>query len=125
MIMVQAIRTNYVVEIPADIIKFDKHMIDAYFNAYANPDDNKAQRCMRVMETSIAMFKSLKLDIVCEGIERQIQEDVLNKMGVDYIQGYLHSKPLSKSEFIDFIQEHNNGIKKEVVKPKRTRKKQS
>ena len=80
---------------------------------------------MRVMETSIAMFKSLKIDIVCEGIERQVQEDVLNKMGVDYIQGYLHSKPLSKSEFIDFIQEHNNGIKKEEVKPKRGKKKQS
>ncbi len=116
---------NYVVEMPADIIKFDKQMIDAYFNAYDNPTDDKAQRCMRVMETSIAMFKSLKLDIVCEGIERQAQEDVLNKMGVDYIQGYLHSKPLSKSEFIDFIQEHNNGIKKEEVKPKRTKKKQS
>jgi sensor c-di-GMP phosphodiesterase-like protein len=54
-----------------------------------------------------------------------VQEDVLNKMGVDYIQGYLHSKPLSKSEFIDFIQEHNNGIKKEEVKPKRGKKKQS
>ena len=111
---------NYVVEMPADIIKFDKQMIDAYFSAYQNPLDTKAQRCMRVMETSIQMFKSLNIKVVCEGVERQMQEDVLEKMGVDYIQGYLHSKPLSSDLFKAFVYEQNNDIVRvEEVKQKK------
>ena len=57
---------------PADIIKFDKQMIDAYFSAYQNPSDTKAVRAKSVMENSIRMFKQLNIEIVCEGIEREI-----------------------------------------------------
>lgn len=106
---------NYVVEMPADIIKFDKQMIDAYFGAYENPSDLRAVRCMRVMETSIHMFKSLNLKVVCEGIERKMQEEVLENMGVDYIQGYFHSKPLPEKDFISFLNENNNGIVSDII----------
>ena len=114
---------NYVVEMPADIIKFDKQMIDAYFSAYQNPNDTKAVRAKSVMENSIRMFKDLNIEIVCEGIERQMQEDILMAMGVDYIQGYLHSKPLPEDAFIAFINAENNGISAQVEQVKRRSKK--
>ncbi len=45
--------------------------------------------------------------IVCEGVEEAYQQDVLEKMNVNYIQGFLHSKPIPEEEFIEFLKKNN------------------
>jgi sensor c-di-GMP phosphodiesterase-like protein len=51
----------------------------------------------------ISMAKSLDLQLVAEGVELQSQYDYLMKSNVDFIQGYFFSKPLSRDEFIQFL----------------------
>ena len=85
---------NYIVEMPVDIVKFDKDMVDSYF------EDRIA---LYVMNSTINMIKGLGHKIVFEGIEELEQLNQIQLMNVDYIQGYYYSKPIDKESFIKFI----------------------
>lgn len=89
---------NYIVEMPVDIVKFDKNMVDSYF------EDKIA---LYVMNSTINMIKGLGHKIVFEGIEEQDQLNQIKLMDVDYVQGYYYSKPIDKEEFVRFIYKNN------------------
>ena len=46
-----------------------------------------------------------------EGIVSKIEKieelTVMNKEGIDYIQGYYYSRPIPVNEFISFMRQHN------------------
>lgn len=90
---------DYMVSMPISIIKFDKTMVQSYFNRY---------NAKIIMVNIIDMIKQLGLHIVAEGVETKEQLDALSKLEIDYIQGFYFSKPLPKDEFLEFIKEHNN-----------------
>lgn len=92
---------NYIVDMPVDIVKFDKNMTNAYF------ENGKAKY---VMDAAIHMIHGMNLQIVSEGIETLEQYRVMEDLGIRYIQGYYFSKPLPEREFLDFLQK--NWIKK-------------
>ena len=89
---------NYVIEMPVKIVKFDKTMVNSYF-------ENRIASF--VMNSTIDMIKGLGHKIVFEGIENIDQISQVKNMKVDYVQGYYYSKPISKEEFIAFIKEKN------------------
>ncbi len=91
---------NYIVEMPVDIVKFDRSMVMDYF---AN---NKAKY---VMDAAMHMIHGLELSIVSEGIETKEQFDAMSDLGISYIQGYYFSKPLPKDGFMDFIKAKHKG----------------
>ena len=86
---------NYIVDMPVDIVKFDRDMTQAYF------DKDKGRFVMRAARD---MIHDLGLRIVAEGVETEEQFDEIVTFGVEYIQGYYFSKPLPKHEYIKFIQ---------------------
>lgn len=88
---------NYIVEMPVDIIKFDRSMIMAYF------ENGKAKY---VMDAAMHMIHGLKLMIVSEGIETIEQYEAMEALGIAYIQGYYFSKPLPESDFLKFISDN-------------------
>lgn len=85
---------NYIVDMPVDIVKFDKDMINAYF------ENGKAKY---VMDAAMHMIHGMDLEIVSEGIETKEQYETMEKLGISYIQGYFFSKPLAEQEFLKFI----------------------
>ena len=89
---------NYIVEMPVDIVKFDKTMVNSYFNN---------EIASYVMNSTINMIKGLGYKIVFEGIETYEQTLVVRKINVEYIQGYYYSKPISQSDFIEFLKSNN------------------
>ncbi len=89
---------NYVIEMPVDIVKFDKTMVNSYF-------ENKIASF--VMNSTINMIKGLGHKIVFEGIEQEHQIALLQNMDIDYIQGYFYSRPIDKDAFIEFIKANN------------------
>lgn len=86
---------NYIVEMPVNIVKFDRSMISAYF------ENGKAKY---VMDAAMHMIHGMRLKIVAEGIETQEQYDTMKDLGINYVQGYYFSKPLPAGEFVGFIQ---------------------
>lgn len=85
---------NYIVDMPVDIVKFDKDMINAYF------ENGKAKY---VMDAAMHMVHGMDLEIVSEGIETKEQYETMEELGISYIQGYYFSKPLCEQQFLDFI----------------------
>ncbi len=91
---------NYIVEMPVDIVKFDRGMVLDYF---AN------SKTKYVMDAAMHMIHGLELNIVSEGIETKEQFDAMSDLGISYIQGYYFSKPLPNDKFLEFIKEkHTN-----------------
>jgi EAL domain-containing protein (putative c-di-GMP-specific phosphodiesterase class I) len=85
---------NYIVDMPVEIVKFDRDMTKSYF------DKSKGKL---VMETATRMILDLNLKIVSEGVETEEQLEAMKKLGVQYIQGYYFSKPLPEDEFVRFV----------------------
>lgn len=90
---------NYIMDMPVEIVKFDKEMTKAYF---------QNEKSRYIMDAAIHMIKGLKLKIVAEGIETEHQFNTMNDLGIDYIQGYYFSKPIPEEEFIEFIMAKQN-----------------
>lgn len=85
---------NYIVDMPVDIVKFDKDMIQAYFSS---------DKAKYVMDAAMHMIHGMKLHIVSEGIETEEQYDTMEKLGISFIQGYYFSRPLPEKEFLELI----------------------
>lgn len=85
---------NYIVDMPVHIVKFDKDMTNAYF------ENRKAKY---VMDAAMHMIQGMNLEIVSEGIETEKQFRTMEKLGINYIQGYYFSKPLPEEEFLTFL----------------------
>lgn len=71
--------------LPIDALKIDKVFID---DILINNDDAE------IVTAIINLAHTLKLRVVCEGIETKAQLSLLKGLGCDEIQGYLISKPL-------------------------------
>ena len=89
---------NYIVDMPVDIVKFDRSMVLKYF---------MSEKARIVMTTSVKMVKELGYKIVAEGVETYEQLMSMKELGVDYIQGFYFSRPLPYDRFVKFISENN------------------
>jgi EAL domain-containing protein (putative c-di-GMP-specific phosphodiesterase class I) len=57
------------------------------------------QRCLDIVNGVIAFAKSLKLSVICEGIETEGQKCAIQSTGCDVLQGYLIGKPMPADAF--------------------------
>lgn len=86
------------VDMPLMIIKFDKSIID-------RADESEDGRIL--IESLAAMVKKMGKKIVAEGIETREQLENMERIGIDYIQGYYFSKPLPEKEFVEYVRKYN------------------
>ncbi len=91
-----------------EMIKFDKSLIWPCF-----PKSAGAESPRIVLESMTRMAAALGLPIVAEGVETGEQADYLAENGVEYMQGYLYSKPINEAMFIDFLIRNAESSKKD------------
>ena len=89
---------NYIMEMPVQIVKFDREMTNAYF---------ESRKGRFVMNAAMHMIQGMELGIVSEGIETKEQLDTMINLGIDYIQGFYFSKPLPLDQFMAFVKDKN------------------
>lgn len=73
------------------IIKFDKTFLAANDTAE------------KILESMTSLLKNLKISIVIEGVETKEQYEHMKELGIEYIQGYYFSKPLTEQAYIKFM----------------------
>ena len=85
---------DYFVNMPVKNIKFDYSFTQEFFNN---------EKIKHVLTGMVDILHKMDMGVVVEGIETEEQVKVMEKMGVEYIQGYYYSKPLPLNEFLEFL----------------------
>lgn len=80
---------NNLAKLPAKILKTEKSFIDNI------ESDSYLQY---LLKTIVDMAHFTDKRIIAEGVERNSQKELLVRYGVDYLQGYFYSRPLSHEE---------------------------
>lgn len=61
----------------------------------------KKSKNRKIIEGLIRIFRDLRIQTLCEGVESEEQLDFLKDVGCDAIQGYLFYKPMPVEELPD------------------------
>lgn len=85
---------SYVVELPLSIVKVDKSLV---WSACAN------ERASVAMEFAVSMIQKLGMQVLAEGVENIEQYQEMERLNIDFIQGFFFSRPVPQDNFIDVI----------------------
>lgn len=77
---------SYLVKLPLSHVKIDKSFVSNMSNGL---------EYIKLTGLIIEVTHSLGLKVIAEGVETYRELEILDDMGIDYIQGYYFSKPLS------------------------------
>ena len=83
--------------LPLDVMKIDRSLLLA---------SEGSERMRAVLKKMVELGHMLGMEVICEGIETEAQEDLLMDCGCEYGQGYLYGRPMPRQEFEEFLQAH-------------------
>ncbi len=89
---------DYLLRLPVSIVKIDKSIL---WQAM------KDESAMKVLKGTMRMLKEIGKHIVVEGVENEEMAEILRENGCDYMQGYLYSKPVPESVYVEFLKKYN------------------
>ncbi len=98
---------SYLKRFPIDTLKVDRSFLREIRTGESSP----------VIEAIMAMAESLKMSVVAEGVETREQLSYLKKLGCDYAQGFLISRPLPATEILPLIRHSNLRLYAEEARP--------
>ena len=85
---------SYLKHLPISELKIDKSFI---------MDIPQSEDDMAIVDSIIAISRSLKLDLIAEGVETEEQKEFLLSRGCKKVQGYLYSRPMSAEEVSELL----------------------
>jgi diguanylate cyclase (GGDEF)-like protein/PAS domain S-box-containing protein len=80
---------SYLRELPIDVLKMDKSFVDGIA---------VSEQQLALAEGIVQIARTLRLEVVAEGIESEVQRDLLVSMGCQFGQGYLLAMPMPASQ---------------------------
>ena len=80
---------SYLQELPVDVLKIDKTFVDGI---------GTSEQQQALVEGIIRIARTLRLEVIAEGIENEVQRDLLVMMGCQFGQGYLLAMPMTPEE---------------------------
>lgn len=92
---------SYLKKLDIDYLKIDRSFV-----SNLEPDSDDLALC----EAIISMAHKLGLKVIAEGVETELQRDLLVNASCDYAQGYLFSRAVPPEEFECWMMERNKNI---------------
>ncbi len=84
----------YLKRLPLDLIKIDKSFV---------LDLHRDKENKEIVSTIVTLAKSLRFDIIAEGVEMQEHKEILLAMGCKKMQGFHFQRPLPFTDFVRFL----------------------
>jgi len=91
---------SYLHRFPLDVLKIDRSFVH-------NTHQNKTNTA--IIKTIIDLATNLNMATVGEGIENELDAQLLHQMDCIYGQGYYYTKPMSADSMTDFMNNQNSG----------------
>lgn len=85
-----------ITHLPFTTVKLDRSMLIA---------DEENRENHLVFAHTVRMLQELGLQTVVEGVETKMQSDMLHRINIDYIQGFLYARPMPIEAFVLFLKE--------------------
>ena len=90
---------TYMYSLPFNLIKLDKSIL-----WLATENENN----YILLQSTIEMLHKMNYHIVCEGVEKEEQVKLLQKLNCDYLQGFYFSRPVAPDVFLAFVKAYND-----------------
>jgi EAL domain-containing protein (putative c-di-GMP-specific phosphodiesterase class I) len=87
-------------KIPISVLKIDRSFIAAIGGCFVNH---------AILSSISYLGKEMGIKCVAEGVETQEQVNFLKKIGINYVQGFFFSRPLSLDALLILFVEHDGG----------------
>lgn len=87
---------SYLNSFPADLLKVDKSFIDQM---------NVVDSSVQYVAAIISMGHVMNFHVISEGVETPEQLEILNRIGCDFIQGFLWGRPMEPKEAGDLVRQ--------------------
>jgi EAL domain-containing protein (putative c-di-GMP-specific phosphodiesterase class I) len=91
----------YLQQLPVDALKIDRTFIAA---------SARSQESDPLIQTLVALGRSLELRTIAEGVEDEAQLQRLQELGCDRGQGYLFAPPLEVAALERFLADHTAAL---------------
>ena len=105
----------YLKQLPVDELKVDKSFVLAM-----STDESDAS----IVRATVSLAHDLGLEVVAEGVEDQTAQDVLEKLGCEFIQGYHFARPMPAEDLTPMLIEskasndaHQSAHKPTIIHP--------
>ncbi len=85
---------SYLKKFQVDVLKIDKSFVHEMLTDRGD---------MEIVKAVISLAQSMNLQLIAEGIELEAQKDKLQELGCQMGQGYFFSKPLSATDFKEYL----------------------
>ena len=85
---------TYLKHLPINILKMDKSFINV-----AEMEGTQEE----MIASIISLGHTLGMVLVAEGVETEVQKEVLKRRGCDCLQGYIFSRPVDAEEALKFL----------------------
>ncbi|MCX2731790.1 EAL domain-containing protein [Saccharopolyspora sp. NFXS83] len=81
-------------DLPTQLVKLDRRFV---VGMESDPTD------LGIVRAVIELARGMGRTCIAEGVETQVQADLLNELGVDAQQGFLYSRPVPDAQFRDLL----------------------
>lgn len=85
---------GYLTQLPIDTLKIDRSFI---------ADGLTSRDGIAVSSMIIGLARTLRLDVIAEGVENEEQLRFLGELGCSRVQGFLISRPIPGDQILDFV----------------------
>lgn len=91
---------DFVRQFPFSILKIDR--------VFVQNISDESSFGVPLLESMLQLSKTLGMQVIVEGVEYESQVNVLNKLGVDYIQGFYFYKPMPINLTISLLRQQQH-----------------
>lgn len=92
---------SYVQNFPFDIIKIDKSFVDSVL---------VSKKSQGLINALMLLARDANLRVVAEGVESKEQAEYLARVGVNQLQGFFYSKPVSAEDLISILESSEDDL---------------
>ena len=86
---------SYLHQFPFDTLKIDRAFISTMV------PNRKSQQ---IVKSLVNLSHDLHMDVVAEGVETSFEEELLQRLGTEYAQGFFYASALEEDDFIELIE---------------------